>query len=268
MAKLIPISSKQYSLWLDRYTEQAEPGFDLLSVPPDLPDDLQAILQQDYPIQCALYHFATTRSTGMNLTLSYPEFTLSHWASFFPHITALSFGKTQISLDLSRPESDALHLFRQCLSENLLHPLIQESMRTYFQRGEIPIRAQWTFMEFIGGSPASQNTGDLLITSLHNAPGKGTFDIPAYLTEQQIKENPFFMSIRVEADRLVFIGHMEKGQFISHAAIAFYDHPAQDMTSFRTALQASRPDGSKLSCTTEKVSCFVRREIDEKDGEN
>lgn len=263
MPTLTPITPKQYGLWLDAYTENIDPSFGLLSTPPDLPDNLQAILLHNFHIQSALYHFTTTRSTGMNLTLPYPEFILPQWAAFFQHITVLSFGENGLSLDLSRPKPDILDVLIQCFSKKLLHPLIQESMHTFTQRGEIPIDTKWAFMAYTGGNSSPESIDDLLTAVLRHAPGKGTFEIPAYLTQEQIENNTLFEAIRAESDHLVFIGHMEGNRFISHAALSFYTHPAQDMTSYRMALQPSREIGKTLFTVPSEINCQVWRDIEE-----
>ncbi len=265
MPSLMSIPQKQYSLWLDAYTEPPDLCCALLSVPADLPDDLQDILLHSFHIQSALYHFAATRSTGMNLTLPYPDFILSQWAAFFEHMTVLSFGETEVFLDLSRPKPGILDLFRQCALENLPHPLIGESMRTLAQRGKIPLRTKWAFMAYTGGKTAPESADNLLTAALSHTPNKGAFEIPAYLTQEQIEGNPLFEAIYAESDQLMFIGHMEGERFISHAALSFYTHPSQDMTPYRMALQSSRVMGQSLVSTSSITNCYVWRDIGEEE---
>lgn len=264
MRKLTPITSAQYSHIIEPYTSPLPP-YDGLFDASRKDADIRDILLHNWYIQHALYHFCTTRSTGMTVSLPIAGFVPEEWCALFRHLRVTGTDGTRLSCSLHRPEKAVLDTFIRCAQEKLLHPLIMESLRTCSQQGEIPINARWVFREYTGGEAPAANPDDLLLRTLRHAPGKGAFEIPAYLTEEQVEKEPLFDVVSAQSDKLLLVGYEEDGRFISHAALALYTHPTPEISVTLQSLGVHLPSAT----VSGEISCEVHvwRNINENSEE-
>ena len=212
-----PITPTQYSCLLDEYSKDLE----LVTVhrPPERSDgqNVYEIIKSDFYLQSAICEYLLCDRRGsINLTVPRDRFCRRKFREVFElavpvlenrEVYVCSFGKMKESAYLS---------FEEALRDGQICRIFQTSCENLKNGLEVLNDSEIVFF-LCKDEPDGGNDSDEEIPNF----SQGCFNFPALFRQNQLNEEPLFKRICSLADKVVFAGRMEDGEFISHGFTVF-----------------------------------------------